>query len=228
MISFNILTLFPNLISEYFNDSILEKARTNKLIEIEMFNLRDYALDKHKQVDDSPYGGGAGMLLKVDVLASAVNNIKKNKKIDKIIFLTPQGLKFNNTIARNYANIDASYLLVCARYDGVDQRFIDLFVDIELSIGDYVLSGGELPACVFIEAVSRFIPQVLGNSNSTDTDSFENNLLKYPGYTRPHEFNGVKVPEVLLSGDHGEIKLWRQEQALKLTKNKRKDLLWVF
>lgn len=226
MISFNILSLFPSLIENYFNDSILQKAISKKLIKINIYNLRDYALNKHKQVDDTPYGGGAGMLLKADVLSNAILKIKENEPVDKIIYLSPQGVKLNNVLAREFVKkTDISYLLVCGRYQGVDQRFIDLFVDLELSIGDYVLSGGELPACVFIEAISRFIPNVIGNEESPNNDSFENNLLKYPEYTRPYEFNGVKVPDVLLSGDHEKIKIWRKSQALKHTKSKRKDIL---
>jgi len=222
---FDILTLFPELISGYFEDSIIKKAREKNLISIHMHQLRDYALDKHKQVDDSPYGGGVGMVMKVDVLGRAVEEIKT--KIDKepyVIYLSPQGEKLTNSSAREFAKME-NILLVCGRYEGVDQRFIDIYVDKEISIGDYVLSGGELPAAVVVDAVCRFIPGVVGKDESVMSDSLENSMLKYPQYTRPQNFNGNEVPDVLMSGNHAEIEKWRASASIQATKRKRRDLL---
>ncbi|MFH1223970.1 MAG: tRNA (guanosine(37)-N1)-methyltransferase TrmD [Pseudomonadota bacterium] len=222
---FDILTLFPELISGYFEDSIIKKAREKELISIHMHQLRDYALNKHKQVDDSPYGGGSGMLLRVDVLGHAVEEIVS--KLDKkpyVIYLSPQGEKLNNKNARKFAELE-NVLLVCGRYEGVDQRFIDIYVDEEISIGDYVLSGGELPAAVFVDAVSRFIPGVVGKDESVRNDSFENSMLKYPQYTKPRSYKDHDVPDVLTSGNHSEIEKWRAAAGVKATKKKRSDLL---
>jgi len=223
MLEFNIVSLFPELIEPYFKDSILKKAILNKLIEVNFYNLRNYATDKHKKVDDTPYGGGAGMLLKADVLYNAVKNIKKSKNT-KVIYFSPQGKKLDNKLAKKYIK-ESNLILICGRYEGVDQRFIDKCVDEEISIGDYVLSGGELAACVFIEVLSRFIPAVLGNIKSWQCDTFENKLLKYPQYTRPYNFKGITVPEVLISGNHEKIKQYREETAKIKTMKKRKDLL---
>lgn len=224
--NFYIITLFPEIIKPYFNDSILKNAIKNNLINVKFYNLRDYALDKHKQVDDTPYGGGSGMLLKADVLERAISSVKKENKTDaKVVYLSPQGVKLNNNLAKKFSNEEKDLILVCGRYEGVDERFIDLCVDYEISIGDYVLSGGELPALVFIEATSRFIEGVIGSHDSVTSDSFENKSLKYPQYTRPRVFKDLKVPEVLLNGNHEEIKKWREEKALEITKKKRKDIL---
>lgn len=222
---FDILTLFPELISSYFEDSILERAREKKIITIQLHQLRDYALDKHKQVDDSPFGGGSGMLIKVDVLGLAVEKITElDKEKPYVVYLSPQGDKLDNKLSRSFSN-KKRVLLVCGRYEGVDQRFIDLYVDQEISIGDYVLSGGELPAAVFVDAVSRFVPGVVGKEESVMSDSLENSRLKYPQYTRPRNYKDLEVPEVLLSGDHSKIEKWRNEHAIKTTKKKRSDLL---
>ncbi|MEI6093263.1 MAG: tRNA (guanosine(37)-N1)-methyltransferase TrmD [bacterium] len=222
---FDILTLFPELISSYFEDSILQRAREKNIIKIQLHQLRDYALDKHKQVDDSPFGGGSGMLIKADVLGLAVEKITElDEEKPYVVYLSPQGDKLNNKLARDFSS-KKRILLVCGRYEGVDQRFIDLYVDQEISIGDYVLSGGELPAAVFIDAVSRFIPGVVGKEESVLNDSLENSRLKYPQYTRPRNYKGMEVPEILLSGDHGKIEKWRNEHSIKTTKKKRSDLL---
>ena len=211
--NFDVITLFPDLISSYFEDSILKRAKEKKLIEVNLYQLRDYAQDKHKQVDDSPYGGGSGMLLKVDVLTKAVEAVSALGKVKPhVVYLSPQGKKLTNRVARNFAKKDR-IILVCGRYEGIDQRFIDSCVDEEVSIGDYVLSGGELPAAVFIEAVSRFIPGVVGDHENVINDSFENGRMKYPQYTKPREYNGLNVPEVLLSGNHVEIDRWREEKT---------------
>jgi len=223
VLEFNIISLFPDLIEPYFKDSILKKAINNNIIKVNFYNLRDFARDKHKKVDDTPYGGGAGMLLKADVLYNALKSIKKTKNT-KVIYFSPQGKKLDYKLSKKYTKA-TSLILICGRYEGVDQRFIDKYVDTEISIGDYVLSGGELPACVFIEAVSRFIPSVLGNIESSKNDTFENNLLKYPQYTRPYNFKEIRVPEVLISGNHEKIKQWREEISKIKTKKKRKDLL---
>ena len=222
---FDILTLFPELISSYFEDSLLKRAREKGTISVHMHQLRDYALDKHKQVDDSPFGGGDGMLLRVDVLGLAVEKISEMDDIKPYdVYLSPQGEKLNNTIARDFSK-QKRVLLVCGRYEGVDQRFIDLYVDKEISIGDYVLSGGELPAAVFIDVVSRFIPGVVGKEGSVTSDSLENSRLKYPQYTKPRAYKGLEVPEVLLSGNHSKIEKWREETSIKTTRKKRNDLL---
>ena len=222
---FDILTLFPELISSYFEDSLLKRAREKNIISINLYQLRDYALDKHKQVDDSPFGGGDGMLLRVDVLGLAVEKISEMDDVEPyVVYLSPQGEKLNNKKARDFSK-KKRVLLVCGRYEGVDQRFIDLYVDEEVSIGDYVLSGGELPAAVFVDTVSRFIPGVVGKEGSVTTDSLENSRLKYPQYTKPRTYKGLDVPEVLLSGNHGKIEKWREEISIKTTKKKRSDLL---
>lgn len=222
---FDIVTLFPELISGYFQDSLIKKAKDKGLLSIELHQLRDFATDKHKQVDDSPYGGGVGMLLKADVLGACIEHVVSQiPKKPLVVYLSPQGEKLNNTMARELAN-EENIVLVCGRYEGVDHRFIELFVDKEISIGDYVLSGGELAAAVVIDAVSRFVPGVVGKEDSVLSDSLENSMLKYPQYTRPRVYKDLEVPEVLMSGNHSEIEKWRKEQSVKTTKKKRKDLI---
>ena len=222
---FDIITLFPELISNYFQDSLIKKAKDKGVLSIALHQLRDFATDKHKQVDDSPYGGGAGMLLKPDVLGACVEHVvSKMPKKPLVIYLSPQGEKLNNTMAKELAK-EENIVLVCGRYEGVDHRFIELFVDKEISIGDYVLSGGELAAAVVIDAVSRFVPGVVGKEESVLNDSLQNSMLKYPQYTRPKKYKDLDVPEVLMSGNHSEIEKWRKEQSVKVTKKKRKDLL---
>ncbi len=222
---FDIVTLFPELISGYFQDSLIKKAKDKGLLSIELHQLRDFATDKHKQVDDSPYGGGVGMLLKADVLGSCIEHVlSRIPKKPLVVYLSPQGEKLNNTMARELAKAE-NIVLVCGRYEGVDHRFIELFVDKEISIGDYVLSGGELAAAVVIDAVSRFVPGVVGKEDSVLNDSLENSMLKYPQYTRPRIYKDIEVPEVLMSGNHSDIEKWRKEQSFKTTKKKRKDLI---
>ena len=221
---FDILTLFPSMFSSPLRESILGKAIERGLIQIQTINIRDFTLDKHQVVDDSPYGGGQGMVMKVEPVARAVESVKTQHSPVWTIYLTPQGTPFNQDLARRLST-QTHLILLCGRYEGVDERVRDLFVDEEISIGDYVLTGGELAAMVLIDAVSRFIPGVLGSDRSAVEDSFINSLLEYPQYTRPFDFRGRCVPEVLLSGNHSAISLWRRKEALRRTWARRPDLL---
>ena len=203
-------------------ESIIGRAINNKLIDLNLINIRDFSKDKHKHVDDTPYGGGAGMIMKADVVYDAYNSIE-DKEEAKVIYLTPKGKTLNQQIVKNLSK-EKHLVLLCGHYEGIDQRVLDKIVDEEISVGDYVLTGGELPAMILIDSVSRYVKGVL-SEESTDEESFSNNLLEYPQYTRPFEFEGEKVPEVLISGNHQEIEKWRQEQSLIETFKKRKDLL---
>ena len=218
----DILTLFPEMF-QVLSDSIIGRAQKNGKIEINTINIRDFSEDKHNHVDDYPYGGGNGMVIKPDVVFRAYNSIVERLEYKpKTIYLTPKGKTLNNVIAKDISN-ENHLILLCGHYEGIDQRVLDLIVDEEISIGDYVLTGGELPAMVLIDAVSRFIDGVLKEGSNED-ESFENNLLEYPQYTRPEVFNGIKVPDVLLSGNHAKIDQWRLEQSIKITNERRKDL----
>ena len=222
---FDVLTLFPEMFSS-LEESIIGKAREKGLIEINLINIRDFSKDKHKKVDDTPYGGGAGMVMMPDVVYDAYSSIQD--KNAKVIYMSPQGKVLNQEKVQELSK-EESLILLCGHYEGIDQRVLDEIVDEEISIGNYVLTGGELPAMVLIDAVSRYVKGVL-NEESTQEESFSNNRLKYPQYTRPEVFRGKRVPEVLLSGHHGNIKKWRDEQSLEITKIKRPDLLrekWV-
>lgn len=225
--NFHVLTLFPALIEPYFKESILGKAIEKKLIRLTTHQLRDYATDKHKRVDDSPYGGGAGMVLKVDVVVSAVRDIKTKHNIDRVILLSPGGYAFNQAKAEKLSSSCNNILLICGRYEGIDQRAIDLVVDEEISVGDFVVTGGELPALIVIDAISRLIPGVLGDETSSQNESFggSKRLLEHPHYTRPPDFEGHKIPDVLLSGNHQSIETWREAESLNKTKKNRPDLL---
>lgn len=218
-----ILTLFPKMFEGFLNESIMKRAIDNNLIDIKIIDFREYSLDKHKRVDDIPYGGGAGMVLTPQPLFDAIEDVKNYDKILKI-FLTPQGQKLDNKLAKELAN-EEELLLVCGHYEGFDERIRENFADKEISIGDYVLTGGELAAMVVVDALSRFIPNVLGSDESHTFDSFEDNLLEHPHYTRPQNFRGLEVPQVLYSGNHKEIEKWRKEQSQKRTKERRKDLI---
>ena len=209
---FSVLTLFPDMFSP-LKQSIIGKAIEDKKIELNLINIRDFSKDKHKKVDDTPYGGGAGMVMKADVVYDAYEHIKDEKA--KVIFLSPQGKTLNQNKVKELAT-EEHIILLCGHYEGIDQRVIDEIVDEEISIGDYVLTGGELPAMVLIDSVSRYVEGVL-SKDSIKEESFTNNLLEYPQYTRPEIFHGIKVPEVLLSGHHENIKKWREEQSLKNT-----------
>ena len=216
---FDVLTLFPEMFSS-LEESIIGKAREKGLIEINLINIRDFSKDKHKKVDDTPYGGGAGMVMMPDVVYDAYSSIQN--KNAKVIYMSPQGKVLNQEKVQELSK-EESLILLCGHYEGIDQRVLDEIVDEEISIGDYVLTGGELPAMVLIDAVSRYVKGVL-NEESTQEESFSNNRLEYPQYTRPEVFRGKRVPEVLLSGHQGNIKKWRDEQSLEITKIKRPDL----
>ncbi len=218
---FDILTLFPEMF-EVLNESIIGKAQEKKLIEINLINIRDFSKDKHKKVDDNPYGGGAGMVMMPDVVYDAYFSIK-DKENAKVIYLSPQGKKLDQEKVKELSK-QKHLILLCGHYEGIDQRVLDEIVDEEISIGDYVLTGGELPAMVLVDSVSRYVGGVL-NEESVEEESFSSKLLEYPQYTRPEEFRGKRVPEVLLSGHHENIKKWREEKSLEVTKIKRPDLL---
>ena len=218
---FDVLTLFPEMFKS-LDESIIGRAVEKGLIEINLINIRDFSKDKHKKVDDTPYGGGAGMVIRPDVVYDAYSSIK-NKETAKVIYLSPQGNVLNQEKVKELSR-NQHLILLCGHYEGIDQRVLDEIVDEEISIGDYVLTGGELPAMVLIDSVSRYVEGVL-NNESVKEESFSNNLLEYPQYTRPEEFRGRKVPEVLISGHHENIKKWRDEKSLEITKLKRPDLL---
>jgi tRNA (guanine37-N1)-methyltransferase len=217
----DILTLFPAMFTSPFNESIIDRAQSRNLVEINTINIRDYALDKHQQVDDYPYGGGAGMVMKVDVLSRAIDSVKDENS--KVIYLSPQGKKLDQKIVSRLAQ-QTHLILLCGHYEGVDERVINR-VDEEISIGDYVLSGGEIAAMVLVDAVTRLIPGVLGDEKSSQEESFDGSLLEYPQYTRPRIYEGQEVPEILLSGHHDQIRLWRKKLSLTRTLLKRPDLL---
>ena len=221
---FDVLTLFPDMFSSPLRESILGKAIGKGLIEIRTINIRDFASDRHQVVDDSPYGGGQGMVMKVEPIARAIEQVKAQDPSAWTVYLTPQGRQFNQALARTLAS-RSHLILLCGRYEGVDERVKELFVDEEISIGDYVLTGGELAAMVMIDSVSRLLPGVLGSDQSAEEDSFIDSLLEYPHYTRPSNFRGSCVPEVLLSGNHSAISLWRRKEALRRTWIRRPDLL---
>lgn len=219
----DILTLFPEMFAGPLQASMIGKARDSGLLTVDIWNIRDYALDKHAITDDSPYGGGAGMVLKVDVLVRAIEAVRGDKSAP-VVYLTPQGEQFNQRIAAELAELPAMILL-CGHYEEIDERVRQKWVDRELSIGDYVLTGGELPAMVVVDAVARLLPGVLGDSSSFEQDSFQDGLLDHPHYTRPAVFRGLDVPDVLLSGHHRLIRRWRLKEALRRTLLRRADLL---
>ena len=217
---FDVLTLFPEMFKS-LDESIIGKAKEKELITINLINIRDFSKDKHKKVDDTPYGGGAGMVIRPDVVYDAYSSVKDTNA--KVIYLSPQGKVLNHEKVKELSKQE-HLILICGHYEGIDQRVLDEIVDEEISIGDYVLTGGELPAMVLIDSVSRYIDGVL-NEDSTKEESFSGKLLEYPQYTRPEEFRGKKVPEVLISGHHENIKRWREEKSREVTRKKRPDLL---
>jgi tRNA (guanine37-N1)-methyltransferase len=221
---FDILTLFPSMFSSPFEASILGKAIEKGLIEIRIVNIRDFTSDKHHVVDDTPYGGGQGMVMKVEPIARAIERVKAESPSAWTVYLTPQGRSLNQERARALSS-KAHLILLCGRYEGVDERVREMFVDEEVSIGDYVLTGGELAAMVMVDTLSRLLPGVLGCDQSAEEDSFSDSLLEYPQYTRPVDFRGHGVPDVLLSGNHEAILRWRRKEALRRTAKRRPDLL---
>ena len=217
---FDVLTLFPEMF-EVLNQSIIGRAKEKGLINVNLINIRDFSKNKHKKVDDTPYGGGAGMVIGPDVVYDAYKSVKDEKA--KIIYMSPQGKKLDQKKVEELSKQE-HLILLCGHYEGIDQRVLDKIVDEEISIGDYVLTGGELPAMVLIDSVSRYVEGVL-KDDSTKEESFSQGLLEYPQYTRPEVFEGQQVPEILLSGHHENIDKWRRKQSLKITLNKRPDLL---
>lgn len=220
----DILTLFPRMFSGFFQESILKRAQDKLLVEIAAHDLRDFATGKRRNVDDYAYGGGAGMVMSLEPIVKALETLQQERIYDEIIYFTPDGDLFTQALA-NELSLKKSLLLLCGRYKGVDQRVRDGFITRELLIGDYVLSGGELPAAVFIDAIVRLIPGVLGDESSALLDSFQGDLLDAPVYTRPPEFRGLKVPEVLLSGNAAKIEAWRYQKAMEKTIERRPGLL---
>jgi tRNA (guanine37-N1)-methyltransferase len=228
MIKIDVITIFPDIFDGIAAFGVVKEAFKKNLCKLNIYNLRDFSDYKHGRVDDRPYGGGTGMVLMPEPLDKAVNFIRKknkvgNKENQKTLLLTPRGNKLNQAGLKYLAGLE-NIILICGRYEGVDQRVIESLVDLELSIGDYVLTGGEVPAMVIIDGVIRLLPGVVGKEESLKTESFENNLLDYPQYTRPEIFKGMSVPGVLLSGNHKKIKKWRKEKSLEITKTKRPDL----
>lgn len=222
---FDILTLFPEMLAGPLEHSIVGRAREKNLLEINYVDIRDYTRDKHSTTDDYPYGGGAGMVMKMGPIHRAVKErFQHHNQQPPVVLMTPQGKKLNQELVKKFSEF-SGLIIICGRYEGVDERVRQELVTHEISIGDYVLTGGELPAMVLIDAVARMIPSVLGDEKSRVEDSFYNGLLDYPQYTRPREYKGLQVPKVLLSGDHARIERWRQKQALKRTLVRRPDLL---
>lgn len=224
MIRFDVLSIFPEMFSSPLNFSLLKKAQEKGLINICLHDIRNWASDKHRMTDDAPFGGGCGMVMKVEPVERALAEIKNKVGESQVILMTPQGETFNHKIATELAS-ERQIIIICGRYEGVDERIRAYLVDREISIGDFILTGGELSALVLIDAVSRLIPGVLGNADSPAGESFSNGLLEYPQYTRPANYKNWSVPEVLMSGNHAEIERWRRRESLKRTSKRRPDLL---
>lgn len=216
------MTLFPGMFDDFLRESLIGKAIEKRLLEVDIVNIRDYSKSKSGSVDDYVYGGGSGMLMQVDPIVSCHRDICKGRDI-KTYYLSPRGKLFNQEMAKNMA-VDDEIIFICGHYEGIDERAIELTKAIEISIGDYVLTGGELPCMIVIDTVARFVKGVLSNEESANDESFAHGLLEYPQYTRPSEYEGLKVPEVLLSGDHAKVDEWRLEKSLELTKENRPDL----
>jgi len=223
MLRFTVITIFPQMLDSALGHSILRKAREKGLIEVDMVDLRNFTTDRHHITDDYPYGGGQGMVMKPEPLVAAIENIRSKRTGAHVILLTPRGRVFSQREAQRLAQKD-ELVLICGRYEGIDER-VKSFVDEEISIGDYTMSGGEPAANVIIDAVSRLVPGVLGNEDSAADESFVDGLLEYPQYTRPEDFRGMKVPQVLISGDHQRIESWRREKSVEITRERRPDLL---
>ena len=227
---FHVLTLFPDMITQGLNTSITGRSIESGIITLNAVNIRDYTVNKHKKVDDYPYGGGAGMLMQAQPVYDAYRAVMKDiqargkEKEPRVIYLTPQGTVFKQKMAQNFST-EEDLIFLCGHYEGIDERVLELIVTDNVSIGDYVLTGGEMPAMVLMDSISRLVPGVLNNDISAETESFTENMLEYPQYTRPVTFMDKCVPEVLLSGHHGKVDAWRQEQALKRTMERRPALL---
>jgi len=220
-----VLTIFPEMLSGVLSASILGRAREEGLLCVEAVDIRAFSARKHKNTDDYPFGGGAGMVMTAQPIVDAVEDARKRGYTGKCLYMSPRGKTLTQERVRQIAQEEDNLILLCGHYEGVDQRAIELVVDEEISIGDFVLTGGELPALVLIDAVARHLPGVLGSGESAQDESFSGGLLEYPQYTRPRVFRGLTVPEVLLSGNHADIEAWRREQALKITAERRPDLL---
>ena len=217
----DVLTLFPEMFGA-FNESIIGRARESGLLEINVINIRDFSKDKHKKCDDAPFGGGAGMVMTPQPLFDAIESVKTKDSL--VILTSPRGQTFNQEMCKELSNFK-HLIFVCGHYEGIDERIIELCIDREISIGDFVLTGGEIPAMAMVDAISRYVDGVLGNNQSLEEESFSSGLLEYPQYTRPAEFKGLKVPEVLLSGNHAEIAKFRKAEAEKITKARRPDII---
>ncbi len=228
---FDILTIFPEFFTEVFDFGIIRRAKLAEIVEINVHDLRKWALDKHHKTDDRPFGGGEGMVMKCEPVFLAIEELlgtserKNYPPKTKVVLLTPQGKPLKQAVAQEFADGKERIVLICGRYEGIDERVTEALVTDEISIGDYVLSGGEPAAIVLVDAITRLLPDALGNEQSAEKDSFSDGLLDFPQYTQPRDFRGMKVPEVLLSGNHAEIDKWREEKALEKTKEVRKDLL---
>ena len=221
---FDIITIFPELFAGVLDCGILRRARQSGRLDVRIVNLRDFASDRHKSVDDRPYGGGEGMVLLPAPLFEAVEACRQDGVRSVVVLTTPQGRTWTQDTAREFASLE-QVILICGRYEGVDQRVVDALVDREISIGDFVLTGGEIPAMVVLDSVARLLPGVLGCEDSARNESFSTGMLDYPQYTRPAEFRGMAVPEILLSGNHAEIERWRRERAIEKTRRRRPELL---
>ncbi len=221
---FDILTLFPGMFQGPFDESIIKRAREKGLIDIGLHNIRDHALDRHQVTDDAPYGGGAGMVMKVEPLSACIQAVKATRPRSTVLLTSPQGRPLSHRVARDLGQREG-LIIICGRYEGIDERIRDLYVEDDISLGDFVLSGGEIAAMAIVDAVTRLIPGALGCDDSATGDSFCDGLLEYPQYTRPPEFRGLAVPDVLLSGNHELIRRWRRRQSLAKTFRLRPDLL---
>ena len=224
---FDIMTLFPEMVKSVLDESVIGRAQKSGAIEINQHNIRDFSKDKHRRVDDTPYGGGKGMLMMAPPIYDCYEHIISNRDeaLSKhVIYMSPRGSVFNQKKAEELSKYD-NLIIICGHYEGIDQRIIDEIVDEEISIGDFVLTGGEIPACILVDAVSRLVDGVLSDPECYEKESISSGMLEYPQYTRPYEFHGVCVPDVLISGNHAKIDAWREEMAIKITEEKRPDLL---
>lgn len=224
---FDVMTLFPDMVSAVLSESIIGRAQNGGYIQVECHNIRDFSTDKHRKTDDTPYGGGMGMVMTCQPIFDCYESIAKNipeGNRTRVIYMSPKGRMFSHAVAKELAEYD-NLIFLCGHYEGVDQRVIDGIVDEEISIGDYVVTGGEIPACIVIDAVSRLIDGVLPSSECYEGESVASGILEYPQYTKPREFRGMAVPEILLSGDHAKIDRWRLEEAVRVTRERRPDML---